>query len=316
MNALAGLDARSFHAHLEGLLRTEFVSQGAFLAALAEFDRRGSFRDLGYASLFDYLHRGLKLSRGAAHHRRAAAWLVGRFPEVLESIQDGRLCFTTSSILASVLTDENREDVLPRFYGLSKQEALEVAAELKPRKVVPERTVVTQVEAVETAERNEPAEPLASWTDASQKVHPGELDAPPPVVVPMTATASRLHITVSREFIALLKRAKAGESHRTPGATDEEVLRAGLEALLEKQSKRKACVPANVKREVVRRDEGKCTWPLADGGTCGATIRLQVDHVVPRGKGGPSTVENCRILCQSPELSPRSAEEWGGRSIG
>jgi hypothetical protein len=63
MHDLASLDARSFHAHLADLLRAEFVSQGAFLVALAEFDGRGSFRDLGYASLFEYLHRGLKLSR-------------------------------------------------------------------------------------------------------------------------------------------------------------------------------------------------------------------------------------------------------------
>ncbi len=96
MNDLARLDARSFHAHLADLLRAEFGAQGAFLLGLAEFDRRNAFRDLGYASLFDYLHRGLKLSRGAAHHRRAAAWLVERFPEVLEPIQDGRLCFTTA----------------------------------------------------------------------------------------------------------------------------------------------------------------------------------------------------------------------------
>ena len=58
-------------------------------------------------------------------------------------------------------------------------------------------------------------------------------------------------------------------------------------------------MPARVKREVVKRDEGKCQWQLADGGVCGAKVRLEVDHVVPRGKGGPSTVENCRILCRA-----------------
>jgi len=42
-----------------------------------------------------------------------------------------------------VLTGQNRAEILPRFYGLSKQEALEVAAELKPGKVVPERTVAS-----------------------------------------------------------------------------------------------------------------------------------------------------------------------------
>ena len=60
----------------------------------------------------------------------------------------------------------------------------------------------------------------------------------------MTATASRLHVTVSREFLALLKKAKAGESHGQPGATDEEVLTAALELLLEsRRSGRPACRP-------------------------------------------------------------------------
>ncbi len=305
MNDLASLDARSFHAHLADLLGAEFVAQGAFLLALAEFDRRKSFRDLGYASLFEYLHRGLKLSRGAAHHRRAAAWLVERFPEVLDPIRDGRLCFTTASIVATVMTEENRAEVLPRFFGLSKQEALEVAAELKPRKVVPERTVVTKVEPVERVGPAARIEPPVSWTAAGQKVHLGELpralpEVPRPVVVPMTATESRLHITVSREFLALLKKAKAGQSHVQPGATDEQVLTSALELLVAQQEKRRASVPPKVKREVLKRDGGKCTWPLADGGTCGATIRLQVDHVVPRGRGGPSTVANCRDPLRRP----------------
>ncbi|MEI6225937.1 MAG: HNH endonuclease, partial [Deltaproteobacteria bacterium] len=96
-------EARSFHARLVDLLRVEFDSLGAFLEALAEFDRLGLFRPLGYADLFSYLHRGLKLSRPAAHQRRAAAWLVQRFPEVLEAIREGKLCFTTAAVLASVV---------------------------------------------------------------------------------------------------------------------------------------------------------------------------------------------------------------------
>ena len=140
--------ARTFHSRLVDLLRVEFASLGAFLEALAEFDRRKLFRDLGHANLFAYLHKGLRLSRGAAHYRCAAAWLVQRFPEVLEPIRDGRFCFTTVAVLASVVTEENLAAVLPRFYGLSKQEALELAAELKPRTVVPTRTVVTRVEPV------------------------------------------------------------------------------------------------------------------------------------------------------------------------
>jgi uncharacterized low-complexity protein len=300
------LVARSFHAQLVDLLRVEFVSVGAFLEALAEFDRRKLFRHLGHASLFEYLHEGLKLSRGAAHYRRAAAWLVQRFPEVLGPIRDGRLCFTTVAVLASVATRENLADVLPRFYGLSKTEALEVAAELKPRTLVPTRTVATRVAPTESPAMKGAGASRDDVTDPA-KVHPGELWAPRTevertLVEPMNATSSRIHITVSREFLALLKKAKAGQAHVQPGASDEEVLKAALESLIEKQAKRKACVPAKVKREVVKRDEGKCQWPTHGGGICGATVRLEVDHVVPRGRGGTSTVENCRILCRPHNL--------------
>ncbi len=113
---------------------------------------------------------------------------------------------------------------------------------------------------------------------------------------------------------------------RRPGSNDEQVLKLALEALVEKQSKRKACVPAKVKREVVKRDGEKCQWKLPDGGVCGATTRLEVDHVVPRGKGGPDTVDNRRILCRSHNLetAPRAYGDdemdlftrGGGRSGG
>ncbi len=128
--------------------------------------------------------------------------------------------------------------------------------------------------------------------DALVPVHPRT------VVEPMTSTETRIHITVSPEFVALLKKAKAGQGHVQPGATDEQVLTAALRLFIEKQEKRKALVPAKVKREVRKRDQGRCQWPLASGGVCGSEVRLEVDHVVPRGKGGPSTVENCRVLCR------------------
>ena len=75
------------------------------------------------------------------------------------------------------------------------------------------------------------------------------------------------------------------------------MLTAALELLIEKQEKRRASVPPKVKREVRGRDGGRCQWKLASGGVCGSTVRLEIDHVVPRGKGGASTVENCRVLC-------------------
>jgi hypothetical protein len=296
------MNAREWSSRIAELARREHSALADLLLAVAEFDSGAVYRQLGFSSLFDFLHREVGLSRGSAYYRQVGARMIHHFPEIEEPVRDGRLCISTVSELAKVMTEENRAEVLPRFFGLSREEAKQLVAEFLPAAVVPRRTIVTETPLLAPL----PAAPAIVQPVGRSATHPGRdapaLVQPRTVVDPMTAAASRMHLTVSPEFVALLKKAKAGQSHVQPGATDEQVLTAALELLVEKQAKRKACVPPKVKREVRKRDQGKCQWPLASGGTCGSTVKLEIDHVVPRGKGGPSTVENCRILCRAHNL--------------
>ena len=285
------MNAREWSLRHAELLRRERCALADLLLSLAEFDRVSAYRELGFATLFDYLHRELHLSRGSAHYRQVATRLVVRFPEIVEPIRDGRLCLTTVIVLARVMTEANRHEVLPRFFGLSRQEAEQVAVEIRPVEVVPRRTVVT--EALLATLAAVPA--TVNVKEYSRSLV--ELAPARTLVEPLTPRETRMHVTVSPEFVALLRKAKAGQSHVQPGATDEQVLTAALELLIAQQERRSASVPPRVKREVRNRDGGKCTWPLANGGTCDSTVRLEIDHVVPRGRGGPSTLENCRVLC-------------------
>ena len=135
--------ARELTLRLADLLRREHAALADFLVALADFDRRRLWLRLGYPNLFEYLRRELGLSRGAAHYRKVAARLVQRYPEVVEPLRDGRLCFSSVLELAKVLTDENRAEAIPRFFHCSKQEAKAVAVEILPAAVIPRREVVT-----------------------------------------------------------------------------------------------------------------------------------------------------------------------------
>jgi 5-methylcytosine-specific restriction endonuclease McrA len=311
-------DARESSRRLADLLLREHRAMGDFLVALADFDRRRLWLQLGHSGLFYFLHRELGLSKGAAYYRKAAAQLIQRFPEVIEPLTDGRLCLTSVVELARVMTAENRAEVLPRFFHRSKREAKEVAVEICPAAVVPRREVVARLV-------SGPARPAEVHPDEPAATHPGigirqAAAAPPPrreaeetlQSEPLTSDLRRLHVTVSKRFIDKLESARAGQSHAQPGATAEQVLEAALDLLLAHQARRRGAattprkvarpakpdhVPAAVRRAVWARDQSRCTWPLAAGGTCDSTLRLEIDHVVPRARGGAPTVSNLRILC-------------------
>ena len=57
-------------------------------------------------------------------------------------------------------------------------------------------------------------------------------------------------------------------------------------------------IPAAVKREVWRRDRGRCRYvDRASGRRCGSQHLLQIDHVVPYACGGAAEPNNLRLLC-------------------
>jgi len=49
-------------------------------------------------------------------------------------------------------------------------------------------------------------------------------------------------------------------------------------------------IPVSVKREVWRRDGGKCS-------KCGSRVKLEFDHIIPFSEGGSSTARNIELLC-------------------
>ncbi len=155
------------------------------------------------------------------------------------------------------------------------------------------------------------------------------------VAVPLTAELSRLHVTVSRRFLEKLEAARSALSHSHPGASEEKILEAGLDLVLEKHAKRKGLVakpqknprpsktdaiPAHVKRAVWNRAGGRCEWSLESGERCGSTTRLEFDHYSePRARGGPSTIENVRLHCRPHnDMNARLAfgDEWMNRYTG
>jgi hypothetical protein len=258
-------NARIFADRLANLLRREHTAMAEFLVALAEFDECKAWMELGYASLFYFLHRELGLSKGAAYYRKTAADLIQRFPEIVEPLRDGRLCITTIVQLAKVLTPENRYETLPKFFQRSRRESVAIVATLQPAQLVPQRDVIIALRDHPAPLFTEAAGPSASAaldvavqpvelnvslsTDAEDSNPSGATSAAPgpehawPVRrdsdEPLTEELSRLHVTVSRRFLEKLEAARVALSHSQPGGSTEDVLETGLDLVLQRHAKRK-----------------------------------------------------------------------------
>jgi hypothetical protein len=184
--------ARDLADRLASLLRREQGALADFLLALADFDARRLWEPLGYSSLFHFLHRHLGMSKGAAHYRKTAAELIQRVPEVVQPLRAGTLCITSVIELAKVLTPENREEVLPRFFHCSRRDAQAVSAELAPMEAAPHRTVVTAIPAV-TARRADVEPPVLLPLAPSASVAP----VPPSAREELGSTGSRPDTSVT-----------------------------------------------------------------------------------------------------------------------
>jgi hypothetical protein len=279
--------------------------------------------------------RFLGLPKSAAFYRKTAAELAQRHPEIVDALREGKLCLSTVAELSKALEVESLSTVLPRFLHTSKREAKEVLAELKPVQAPPVRDVVTSIPsaALTTAAGSRSvtvaafdlALPLLSGSPANlvdanaastSRGLSSQRDERRDVVEPLTADLRRLHLTVDRECLDLISTARDLLSHSDPDATSNDILKAALRLLIADREKKKAAVvskprkdpptpadpdddiPASVKRAVWKRDEGRCKWPLQNGGTCGCTTRLEFGHFVSRADGGLPTIANLRLLCR------------------
>jgi 5-methylcytosine-specific restriction endonuclease McrA len=156
--------AREQTNELASMLQRERGGLVDFLLAFSDFHANKRWRELEYASGFAYLRGELKLSEGAAYNRIVAAELIHRVPEVAAALLSGALCFSTVTQVAKVLTPENKDELLPRFFRLSRSQAEQLAVALRPVEVIPVREVVTAIRPPPAAARAAAARAAAALT--------------------------------------------------------------------------------------------------------------------------------------------------------
>ena len=287
------------------------------LAYLGEVEERRLDLQSACSSLFDFCLRRLGMSEDEACRRVAAARIVRRFPMALGMIARGEIHLTGLLLLRDHLNAERAEELLREAAGKSKSELQHLLARRFPRS-----DVMPTVQAV-----TETASPAAMSRAGVGSAMPSTGDSARPRIEPLAPTRYRVEFTARAELKEKLDRAADLLRHSHPTGDVPAIVERALDLLLAKLEKerlgkatrrsaarpsaRSGYVPRAVRREVFERDGNRCTFVDESGRRCESRTWLELDHRVPRARGGPDDASNLAVVCRA--HNRLAAEQQFGR---
>lgn len=307
---------------LSELLKNSRLVEAELIAHIAEVDDRRLFARKAAPSMFIYCTEYLHFSEAEAYLRIEVARASRKHSMLLEMLSDGRLHLSGIAVLAPILTEANREEVLARAAYKTKKKIKELVAELAPKPDVPSK----MRKLPERREKKKPEPPAELRLDgvASEEATPPTSPPPMPTdeVEPIAPARYKVSFTASAELHDKLERLQALMRSSIPdgdlAAVIEEAVTEKLEKLEAKRygktkSPRKTLeeadtspssryISAPIRRAVYGRDGGQCAYVDPTGRRCTETKRLEFHHLEPYGKNGDRSVNNVELRCRAHNL--------------
>lgn len=320
--SFADLSDDELLTEVKRLAATERRATAALIRSLIEFDARRLYLGEGCSSLFTYCTEVLHLSESAAYNRIEAARAARRFPQILRALEDGALTLTAVRLLAPHLTPDTCASVLASARHQSKREIERLVATLSPRPAIPSlvrKLPESRQTVTDAAPRAQAAlvapNPAAAPTQAIALLPAATLAAPRPPIAALAPERYKVQLTVSRETHDKLRRVQDLLRHTVPKGDLAEIVDRALTVLLQDLERRRLAatasprgvrkpsegsryIPAAVRREVWRRDEGRCAF-VGRSGRCTERGCLEFHHVQPYAAGGGATASNIQLRCRA-----------------
>jgi len=297
---LLKLNDAEFHLEFESAARTHQSSAINILHFINDCERRKSYLDLGYSSIFDYCVRKLGYSSSTAGRYIQAARCIRANPEVLRMLEARDVSVTSICQFASILDDENKESVLRRVKGASWRDVELVAREYRPPvelrdRMMPVRAAtqdgVENMVFVQFLARDE----YAAVFDDVRNLMPGDMTYGDISLAVFHEYLAR-HSPIARQKRRDIKKGAASlDSHQRESSLKKRST--GLHSHRRELNESSHHIPDVVRDVILIRDGGQCTFVAPDGTRCQCRKDLQVDHIKPFANHGPIDMSNLRLLC-------------------
>ena len=307
---LRTLNDADFHHQFETIVNIELASTLKVLHFINDLDRRKSFLEMGYSSVLDYCVRKLGYSRSGAGRRIQAARCARRYPEVFGMLRTRELSPGTAALIESILTDDNKDEILSRIRGASHREIERVVSEYRPPMALRDRFHFVQVPM--PAPKNADAE---FFGRQCRRSIPEEWRQPVEEKVYVQFLADEEFMKLFEEVrdlipnggeqnIADVMRRVLMEYRDRHSPAARHARREAKNGSASLESQRWECdstpsrhIPDEVRDMVFVRDEARCTFVAGDGTRCQCRKNLQIDHIKPFAAGGTHHPQNLRLLC-------------------
>jgi len=268
MKHLTDLSDHELHLQTRLAAMEERDSTLKVLYHLREVERRMAYAQ-EYPSMHEYCMLELGYDKSSAHHRVTAMRLLREMPELAPRIETGELSLTSLSQAQSFFRKEKIKDldrkheVMEAIKGLSTRE---IQREFIHRAEIPERHVPERVRVVSD-----------THVEVRILADQGFMDD-------LRALCELLGMGSVQEVLSFALH-EAVQKRRSKGLV---VVRPRDEG-----SK------TNIERQVFERDEDQCTYVSPTGNRCRIKSRLELDHIIPKAKGGVFSVDNLRLRCRT-----------------
>jgi hypothetical protein len=342
--ALTRLTNDDLIASLRSLVSRSNQLEADIIEHIQEVETRRLYLDCAFSSLFVFCTDALGFAEGAAFNRIEVARAARRIPQMLESLRRGEVHLTGLRLLAPHLTESNHAEVLLRAKGKSKRVIAEIVADLAPKPPVPN--------AIRKLPERKSKETPPRVVSLQGTVSPTTATTPPPVAAvqgdllsspasapkvtdvptPPSPRTYGIHFTASEALKDKLRQAQDLLQHQIPGGDLAQIVERGLDLLIAQVKKRRfgvgakprsgaataagratRHVPAEVRRQIYTRDEGRCAFVDPHGRRCEETAGLEIDHLDGFARTGEHDPERMRLAC-GPHNS-HAAEKMYGRTF-
>lgn len=273
----------------ENLVSKERKLLTEVLHHLAEIDRRKLYASLKFTSLFDYAVKKLGYPEDQASRRICALRMLKVLPkqdaeQIEEKLNQGKLCLTHLNMAQSAFrrsekvthvksTPAQKMEILKKMENTSTREAEKIVVKAFPLEADQRFEKVRAV----TCELSE----MKFMLNADQRAKITQMKG---------LLAHRNPNLPFSELLDILL--DLGIKEFDPARKQVRVYQKKQETAAPRSGKARPAIPAEVCRQIWRRDSSRCTQ-------CASVHALEIDHILPVALGGGNEPENLRLLCRN-----------------